>query len=183
LKRRFDSDGPRRVELLGQSPNEHRQPFTDPGTDKECPRSKARRLSTGIFEVRSSANHLSFACVPNSTLQLSSVEGNCIRLPARQTTWQRRLNSLLGILSVKRSGIKRGVTTSSAAPVSERLRTVSRWHPRRTLSRRLSARGGAARCGVRRPWFEYAELRPFAKLKIRASEVGGGVWRVARSLC
>jgi hypothetical protein len=47
-----------------------------------------------------------------------------IRFSFRHTIWQVLLNRSLRTKSVKRSGIKSGVATSSAAPVSERSLTV-----------------------------------------------------------
>ena len=47
-----------------------------------------------------------------------------MRFSLRQTMWHGRFNWSDGTNSVKRSGMNKGVTTSSAAPVSEILRTV-----------------------------------------------------------
>ena len=47
-----------------------------------------------------------------------------IRLSLRQTTWQRRCKPSVGRTSVNWVGIPSGLATSSAAPVSDKLRTA-----------------------------------------------------------
>ena len=71
-----------------------------------------------------------------------------IRLSLRQATWQGRFNWSVGTIKVKRSGMKSGVTTSRAAPLSEMFLTVqSIAPPPNAIDPALSIRRrGAIRC-------------------------------------
>jgi hypothetical protein len=106
-------------------------------SDREAGASNARLHHQGKIENRGGCNvgagYRGLACrahncisggmtiAPGAAAQSNATP---MRLSLRQTMWHGRFNCSDGTNSVKRSGMNKGVTTSSAAPVSETLRTV-----------------------------------------------------------
>jgi hypothetical protein len=111
-----------------------------------------------------------------------------IRLSLRQTIWQGRFRLSDWTISLNRSGMKSGVTTSRAAPVSEILRTVqSIAPPPKLMDPALrTRRRGAIRCSSPIGESYIERPRPSTLVRAAAAQPGGfsiAAWSFLHSNC